>query len=154
MSDDEQIEDLLDQYEEAIEQGEQPDILLLCGQQPELADRLQKRIDALAKIDGMFASPESVVAQGNDGETLGLKGELTDLKFHAKGGLGAVYRAHETKVNRQVAVKFIHRNLARKVESRSRFELEAEVTGRLDHPGVVPLYGIGESDNGRMFYYM
>jgi len=65
-----------------------------------------------------------------------------------------VYRATEKELNREVAVKFIHHNLVQDRESCTRFLLEAEVTGRLEHPGVVPLYGIGQAENGRLFYYM
>ncbi len=53
-----------------------------------------------------------------------------------------------------VAVKFIHAHLAAVPESRDRFFLEARITGMLDHPGVVPIFGTGETQNGRPFYAM
>src|SRR6202011_5040878 len=39
-------------------------------------------------------------------------------------------------------------------ESRARFVLEAEITGRLEHPGIVPVYGLGSYPDGRPFYAM
>ncbi|MBL9122968.1 MAG: protein kinase [Planctomycetaceae bacterium] len=76
------------------------------------------------------------------------------LVYHNGGGLGDIFRAVDTDLNRQVALKFIKQNQARDPDSRTRFLVEAEVTGRLDHPSVVPVYGLGESADGRPFYAM
>ncbi|MCA9263320.1 MAG: serine/threonine protein kinase [Planctomycetales bacterium] len=153
MDTNEKLDDLLDAYEEAIERGEQPDIDAMCHSTPEIAGEFRKRIQALSQVNGYFDNP-SVTAESSNQDTLRISTELTELSFHDKGGLGAVYRATEAGVHRQVAVKFIHRNLTTDPDSRARFELEAEVTGRLEHPGIVPLYGLGEAENGRLFYYM
>lgn len=104
-------------------------------------------------------SPPSVpqgAHAGNDRppDQLSVDGKITELKFHAKGGLGVVYVAKDQRLQRQVAVKFIHEHLLDNDECRQRFELEAEVTGRLEHPGVVPLYGVGRDEHQRLFYYM
>lgn len=153
MGDDEQLEDLLDAYEDALERGERPDIDGMCQRTPQLLEVFRKRIAALRQVNNYFEDP-LVAAQKKSEDTLRVSNELTHLEFHDKGGLGAVYRAQEVGIHRQVAVKFIHRDLVADPGSRSRFELEAEVTGRLEHPGVVPLYGTGEAENGRLFYYM
>jgi eukaryotic-like serine/threonine-protein kinase len=76
------------------------------------------------------------------------------LRQHAKGGLGAVFVAHDEELHREVALKEIQECYAHHPESRSRFVLEAEVTGRLEHPGVVPVYGLGSYPDGRPFYAM
>src|SRR5262249_41106643 len=52
------------------------------------------------------------------------------------------------------ALKEIQPQLADDPSSRGRFMLEAEVTGRLEHPGVVPVYGLGTDTQGRPFYAM
>ncbi|MEZ5943244.1 MAG: serine/threonine-protein kinase [Planctomycetaceae bacterium] len=153
MNEDALLEQLLDTYEEAVENGESPSIAEICKESPELADKLRERIAALDKMDSYLSGQKGLDGR-TDENTLRVSSELTQLEFHARGGLGAVYRANESSVNREVAVKFIHRNLAKDADSRDRFTLEAEVTGRLEHPGVVPLYGVGEAENGRMFYYM
>src|SRR6266404_743856 len=62
------------------------------------------------------------------------------LHKHAEGGLGAVFVAHDEELHRQVALKEIKEKYADQPESRSRFLLEAEVTGGLEHPGIVPVY--------------
>jgi serine/threonine-protein kinase len=76
------------------------------------------------------------------------------LRPHAKGGLGAVYVALDQELHREVALKEIQECHAHDPVSRGRFLLEAEVTGRLEHPGIVPVYGLGQYADGRPFYAM
>ncbi|HEX8202723.1 MAG TPA: serine/threonine-protein kinase, partial [Isosphaeraceae bacterium] len=73
---------------------------------------------------------------------------------HAQGGLGVVYLALDTELNRQVALKEIRGEQAGHAESRARFLAEAEITGGLEHPGIVPVYGLGQHADGRPFYAM
>jgi eukaryotic-like serine/threonine-protein kinase len=63
------------------------------------------------------------------------------LRPHARGGLGAVFVALDAELNREVALKQILDNHADDAASRARFLLEAEITGGLEHPGIVPVYG-------------
>ena len=67
------------------------------------------------------------------------------LRPHARGGLGAVFVALDTELNREVALKQILDQHADDPVSRQRFVLEAEVTGGLEHPGIVPVYGLGRT---------
>ncbi len=76
------------------------------------------------------------------------------LRPHARGGLGAVYVALDAELNREVALKQILDKHADNPISRQRFLLEAEVTGGLEHPGIVPVYGLGTYSDGRPYYAM
>jgi serine/threonine-protein kinase len=76
------------------------------------------------------------------------------LRSHAKGGLGEVFVAKDTELSREVALKEIQTKFADDESSRLRFLLEAEVTGGLEHPGIVPVYGLGRYEDGRPFYAM
>lgn len=76
------------------------------------------------------------------------------LRPHARGGLGEVSVAKDLELNREVALKEIHERFADNASSRARFLLEAEVTGSLEHPGIVPVYGLGQYSDGRPFYAM
>jgi serine/threonine-protein kinase len=76
------------------------------------------------------------------------------VRPHAKGGLGKVSVAIDRELNREVALKEIHSQYADHPDSRARFQLEAEITGGLEHPGVVPVYSLGASEDGRPFYAM
>jgi serine/threonine-protein kinase len=76
------------------------------------------------------------------------------LRPHARGGLGAVFVALDAELNREVALKEILEQHADDPTSRQRFVVEAEITGGLEHPGIVPVYGLGSYSNGRPFYAM
>jgi len=76
------------------------------------------------------------------------------LRPHAKGGLGSVLVAFDEELNREVALKEIREQYVNDEHSRARFLLEAEVTGGLEHPGVVPVYSLGRNLEGRPYYAM
>ena len=76
------------------------------------------------------------------------------LRPHAQGGLGAVFVARDEELHREVALKQILDRHADDPHSRARFLVEAEITGKLEHPGVIPVYGLGHDPSGRPFYAM
>ena len=76
------------------------------------------------------------------------------LKRHARGGLGEVSLAHDRELDREVALKEIQDRYADRPESRRRFLIEAQITGSLDHPGIVPVYSLSRDAAGRPYYAM
>jgi eukaryotic-like serine/threonine-protein kinase len=76
------------------------------------------------------------------------------LRPHARGGLGEVFVALDGELNREVALKQILDHHADETLSRTRFLIEAEITGGLEHPGIVPVYGLGHYNDGRPYYAM
>ncbi len=92
---------------------------------------------------GIFAGPSTSTA-----------GRFRVLRPHARGGLGQVYVARDLELGRQVALKEILAEKADNPRLRSRFLLEAEISGNLEHPGIVPVYGLGTYADGRPFYAM
>jgi len=76
-----------------------------------------------------------------------------------RGGMGCVMRAVDRQMRREVAIKEIIPAYLNSAEHIARFLREARITGRLDHPSIVPVYEIGRSaadaeSNGRVFYTM
>ncbi len=101
-------------------------------------------------VAGVAASPDAVA-------TLSLPtspSPYTDLVPHARGGLGEVFRATEPILNRTVAVKRLQAQRADDPGARRRFLVEAEVTARLEHPGVVPVYALFRDESGGPAYAM
>ena len=88
------------------------------------------------------------------GQTTSEGGRFRLLRQHARGGIGVVFVALDSELHREVALKQIQTQHADDPASRARFLIEAEVTGRLEHPGIVPVYGLGTNDQGRPFYAM
>jgi serine/threonine-protein kinase len=74
--------------------------------------------------------------------------------LHAKGGLGEVWRAEDEELHREVALKRIQERHRGNVEGLRRFVREAEITAKLQHPGVVPVHGLGRDADGRLCYAM
>lgn len=81
--------------------------------------------------------------------------ERYDLQDNfAKGGLGKIWRAKDSRLQRDVAFKEL---LPHALENRAYFERfleEAQITGQLEHPGIVPIYDLGWQANGTPYYSM
>jgi WD40 repeat protein/serine/threonine protein kinase len=78
--------------------------------------------------------------------------ELIDLL--GKGGMGVVYAARQSSVDRIVALKMVKPEIAGDLELREKFLAEAVVTGDLDHPNIVPIYDVGSDAQNALFYSM
>jgi serine/threonine protein kinase len=76
-------------------------------------------------------------------------GHYEVLSLLGKGGMGEVYRAKDTKLDRQVAIKVLPAALARDPERLARFEREAKVLASLDHPNIGHIYGLVDSEDSR-----
>jgi len=69
------------------------------------------------------------------------------------GGMGEVYLAQDTELDRKVALKFLPPHLCRDEDCRKRFKREAQAAAKLDHPNIVPVHGVSEHQ-GRPYFAM
>jgi len=74
--------------------------------------------------------------------------------FLDSGNLGEVFFAKDTELNRTVVTKYIRPEMSGDSLKQALFHLEGEVTGSLEHPSVVPVYGLGKDIKGRLYYAM
>ena len=81
-------------------------------------------------------------------------GRFAVLRLHDQGGLGEVFLAMDSDLNRKVALKRIRETHADNPDCQQRFMIEAEITGGLEHPGIVPVYCLGHFDDDRPYYAM
>jgi WD40 repeat protein len=117
---------------------------------PDLAASLATLVAHASTMPHTSGSDGSVLAATQRSETA----RYRVIREHARGGLGVVFLAEDTELNRPVALKEIQQRFADDAVNRARFLTEAEVTGALEHPGVVPVYGLGRYEDGRPFYAM
>jgi serine/threonine protein kinase/tetratricopeptide (TPR) repeat protein len=107
------------------------------------------------------ASAETM-PEGQNGPSLGpvepprfTQGErFLPIRPHARGGIGQVWVAKDCELQRHVALKLILPKYADREDQRARFLIEAEITGNLEHPGIVPVYSLGRNADGRPYYAM
>jgi len=73
-------------------------------------------------------------------------------KFHAKGGMGEIWLAEDCDIGRPVALKKMRGKPSG--DQQDQFLREAQITGQMEHPGVVPIHELGTDENGKPFYVM
>jgi serine/threonine-protein kinase len=137
---------LLVEIDHRLSRGDRPDAIEYRRRFRTTPDIVERAFRCDARTVSMSPPPEA-------GEVAAIS-NYRDLRFHDQGGLGEVFFARDETLNRNVALKLIQSAHMSNAEQRERFRIEAEVTGRLDHPGVVPVYSRGQSEDGRPFYTM
>jgi serine/threonine-protein kinase len=121
------------------------------GTQPQSAPPAAGAADTQRQTDASAGGADLLPPAASSLQPLG---RFAPLHFHARGGLGEVYRARDDELNREVALKRLRDDRADLPDCRRRFLLEAEVTARLEHPGVVPVHGLVRDAAGRPCYAM
>ena len=138
-------------------------VAIARGVPPELIRRLSDFTSQLPLGLGPAADDDAPTVQTNTetqpGKPLPSGTEDAEQRYRliqpiARGGIGRVYVAEDTSLRRTVALKEMHAHHALDPVSRERFLLEAEITGGLQHPGVVHIHNFGMMNDGRPFYTM
>lgn len=130
--------------------GQRPNIEEFVKQYPGLEERLRKRIESLQKVDTLFeeltrADDKDLALLDNEENLVGRRianFEVTEII--ASGGMGVVYRAHDTRLDRDVAVKALCIGLLGDSTSQMRFQREAQMLASLDHPNIGAIFDIVE----------
>ncbi|MEL6108055.1 MAG: serine/threonine-protein kinase [Planctomycetota bacterium] len=119
----------------------------------------QSRLVAALNPDGRLASLLGLVGKsmlvGEEIQDRSVGARYTLLRKLGQGGLGTVWLARDENLNRYVAVKELTSEARSGEIALEHFRREAEVTGRLEHPGIVPIYQFGcDEKTGKAFYAM
>src|SRR5262245_1963611 len=120
--------------------------------------RLERSAGVRARVllhDAPDDTEAPVLRVGSPGET----GAEDSIRYRvvgeiAKGGVGVVYKARDRDLGRDVALKVLRREHATNEEVFERLIEEAQIGGQLQHPGIVPVYGLGVQTDGRPYFAM
>ena len=146
-----------------LEAGERAAFLLAAaGDDVELLHSVEKLIEADAEsgntIERAIGAAAAAVG-GRDAPSERQRGMVGRRISHyrvvekiGEGGMGVVYKAHDTKLDRPVALKFLSHRFAKQHE-KSRFLREAQAAAALNHPNMCPIYEIDEFE-GQVFFAM
>lgn len=154
-----EVDALLERWEEQKMAGQSPSVDELCADCPELAAEVGRQIVDLEKVgvlleeEGVLDADEAPIAESLPQKEAVLTLRLSELLPIDFGGMGIVGRARDSKLRRDVAVKFMKPSKNSPL-NQERFLNEAKITGRLDHPGVLPVYGFGRTADNLPFYAM
>jgi serine/threonine-protein kinase len=107
----------------------------------------------LADLTQAPAARAALTTPPPDGDTGLVGSRYRPLSLHARGGLGEVYLARDEELSREVALKRMRRGHVSEADC-CRFVREGEITGGLEHPGVVPVHGLTRDADGRPCYAM
>jgi tRNA A-37 threonylcarbamoyl transferase component Bud32 len=149
-------------YLQQIEAGAVPDREAWLARHPELAERLRAfladydRLDRQAGELRLSDDPQRTTgASAQPDELLRVRyfGDYELLEEIARGGMGVVYKARQTSLNRIVALKMILQGELATALDVARFRVEAEAAAGLDHPNIVPIYEVGTHE-GQQYYSM
>ena len=81
-----------------------------------------------------------------------LAGRYEVQRLLGRGGMGEVYLANDTRINRQVSLKVLHRDLVSNKESLRRFEIETQAVSALNHPHIMTIYELDQTEDGTLFF--
>jgi serine/threonine protein kinase len=144
-------------YNAAVEVDEKERTVFLenaCGHDADLRREVESLLAYDQQAEQFLDRPAlEVTAEKLAGEPPSLVGRKLGpyqiLGVLGAGGMGEVYRARDTRLNRTVAIKVLPKHLSERAELRQRFEREARAIASLDHPHICALYDIGhEGDTG------
>ncbi|MAD79612.1 MAG: hypothetical protein CMJ50_02045 [Planctomycetaceae bacterium] len=156
---DDQLARLLAQMTDDAQRGLPVDIDRICREHPDLSGELRELWGAVMVAEAIGSGSQTAADEtdsAHDNAALSFElpcrfGDYTLLAEVGRGGMGVVYRARQISLNREVAVKMILRGQLASDVDRERFRAEAEAAAGLHHPGIVPVYEVGDIDDHPFF---
>jgi serine/threonine protein kinase len=145
---------VVDEFIEGLERGEQPDVEEFAGRHPEAAGVLRQVLQALqlVRLSGP-PSGASGPAAAAEAPVTAVLGDFRIVREVGRGGMGVVYEAEQTSLGRRVALKVLPFAATLDPRHLQRFQNEARAAAGLHHTNIVPVYAVG-CERGVHFYAM
>ena len=135
-----------------------------CGDDVELRRELDEMLAGLDRDDGILEQPlvgldPDLIDEGEDvmlgGLTPGLRmGPYELIREIGRGGMSIVFQAHDRRLDRDVALKFLAQHRLEDDTAKIRFTREAKAASSFDHPNLCTVFDIGETDDGSLYIAM
>lgn len=159
------LEAILHSYLQAVDAGQNPDREELLERHPEIADELraffadQSRMDRLAKSLRTAAyitsnRPQPAFQAPTPAELADKFPQLEILELLGQGGMGAVYKARQKGLDRDVALKILPPDAGGNASFAERFSREAKALAKLSHPNIVTVFEFGQTSDGLCYFVM
>ncbi|MBI4583668.1 MAG: protein kinase [Planctomycetes bacterium] len=136
--DDERFERLLGEYIDRLNAGESPDHNAILTEHPDMGADLLREIETFEE----FKLPKGALV-GAAAQSLGTLGDYRLRRQIGRGGMGVVYEAWQNSMDRRVALKVMPKAVAMDTKTVARFIREAQIAGKLNHPNIVHVHGMG-----------
>ena len=140
------------QFVEAQLLGKEPDIEEFVRKYPEFEHQIRQKIKEFQKVDSLFDTlvqadetdfEDTVTGQDLAGHKLG---GFEIIEMIGQGGMGVVYLARDTRLDRSVAIKSMPPGLMDNATARTRFQREAKLLASLNHPNIAVIHDIIEQE--------
>ncbi len=99
-------------------------------------------------------SPSSMISSDNLRQLDSSFPHLSILRMVGRGGMGTIYHARQTSLDRDVALKIIDRSISNNTTFLDRFEREAKALAKLNHPNIVSVFDYGNTSDGQAYFIM
>lgn len=156
--DSEQFELLADQFVEQLRAGNSPNIEELAKAHPTIAEKIRRLFPVMKMMESKADSfvDDEALLQEELNQLAGVPsqqklGEYMVIREIGRGGMGIVYQARQESLGRYVAIKLLPQSASFDERRYKRFQQEARASGMLVHSNIVPVFGIGRSDEVSYF---
>ena len=148
----ESLETLIEEFKGRLRSGEKPLVLEYAEKNPDLYAEIIEIFPTIASMENLKTHKEYASQVQSTSVSLPMErlGEYRVLREIGRGGMGIVYEAFQESLNRTVAVKVLPWLTNANESALKRFNREAQVAANLEHPNIIPVFGVGVQD---MTYY-
>ncbi|MEM7232202.1 MAG: WD40 repeat domain-containing serine/threonine-protein kinase [Planctomycetota bacterium] len=148
------VEELADEFIQRRRSGEKLEISDFVSHHPQYAAGLERYLPTMLLLEGSARDHERETQLDRSPIRVGSRfGEYLLVRELGRGGMGIVYEAEHETLERSVALKVLPQHSRLDPNALARFQLEARAAAKLDHPNLVPVYEVGETD-GVQYYAM
>ncbi|HQX50585.1 MAG TPA: SUMF1/EgtB/PvdO family nonheme iron enzyme [Planctomycetaceae bacterium] len=148
-----QLDAIINQYYEAVEQGDPPNQDAFIAEHPEFAAELREFFSDARLLEGaaLHEATDSATYISRNAIGVEYKGRYRLDRILGEGAFGRVYLGYDEVIKRQVAIKVPSKERFKKPEDAEAYLTEARIVASLDHSHIVPVFDVGRTEDGSIY---